>query len=283
LIYPARAKELCDYEVVSNLPPGKPFRGPSGPVTAWALEQAVDEAAARLGEDPIALRCRWDPDPLRQRLYAWALGLDLWRARPATGSQSGRYRRGVGVAAANWIYFFQTDCQVKVGIKDGCLYVSTAAQDPGTGIRSVLAQAVAGVFNIEPAAVQVRIGDTSLARGPSSSASRTTATLLPTALVAAARLREKLMKSAGIEQTNGVVAWKEVLASAPDTEAVADRPGDDRSASNAAPPLDGTGLLGLLNVWVFRLWMKLGIGLPPESRRGAWPLRSSRATNATAG
>src|SRR6202043_536469 len=42
LIYPAEAKELTDYDVVSNLPPGAPFRGPGGPPMAFALEQAIE-------------------------------------------------------------------------------------------------------------------------------------------------------------------------------------------------------------------------------------------------
>ena len=47
LIYPAEAKELADFDVISNLPPGAPFRGPGGPPMAFALEQAIDEAALR--------------------------------------------------------------------------------------------------------------------------------------------------------------------------------------------------------------------------------------------
>ena len=43
LIYPAEAKELVDFDVLSNLPPGAPFRGPGGPPMAFALEQAIDE------------------------------------------------------------------------------------------------------------------------------------------------------------------------------------------------------------------------------------------------
>jgi hypothetical protein len=72
LIYAAEAKELVDYDVVSNVALGAPFRRPGGPVLCFALEQAVDEAAARLRIDPIALRQQWDPDVNRQRLYAWA-------------------------------------------------------------------------------------------------------------------------------------------------------------------------------------------------------------------
>lgn len=61
LIYPAEAKELVDFDVLSNLPPGAPFRGPGGPPMSFALEQAVDEAALRMKIDPIDLRKLWDP------------------------------------------------------------------------------------------------------------------------------------------------------------------------------------------------------------------------------
>lgn len=274
MIYPAAAKKLDDYNVLSNLPPGTPFRGPSGPVTAWALEQAVDEAAARLSEDPISLRRRWDPDPLRQRLYDWAQRLELWRGRPATGSQSGRFRRGIGVAAANWIYFYQRDCPVEVGVEDGRLYVASGVQDPGTGIRSVLADAVAAVFGIERTRVEVRVGDTRLVRGPTSAASRTTATLVPSAVEAATRLRDDLIQKVaharrlenaraepgGIRHAAGHLAWIDALAAAPNMSQVAERPKDEPSASGAARPLAGTGIIGAANVLIFRLFYKLGIG-----------------------
>src|ERR1700733_5460372 len=98
LIYPAEAKELADFDVISNLPPGAPFRGPGGPPMAFALEQAIDEAALRMKLDPIALRKRWDTDPNRQRLYDWAMNLEVWRNRKPASAQNGRYRRGAGVS-----------------------------------------------------------------------------------------------------------------------------------------------------------------------------------------
>jgi len=256
LIYPAWAKELFDYTVVSNLPPGKPFRGPSGPVTAWALEQAVDEAAGRLEMDPLALRRRWDPDPLRQRLYGWAQSLDLWKKRAPAGSQRGRYRRGVGVAAANWMYFYQKDCRVEVGVDEGRIYVATAVQDPGTGIRSVLAGAVASALGIEPSEVEVRIGDTRLPRGPISSASRSTATLAPAAIEAAVRLRSELE---GRARERGLPSWKAALTEAGMAQP-RKRPDDVPSASNARPPFDGAGLAGFFSRAVLSILQKLGVG-----------------------
>ena len=124
LLYGKSPRIANDRDVITNAPPGTPFRGPGGPTYAWALEQAVDQAAHQLGRDPIELRQRWDGNERRQALFTWARGLDVWANRPATGSQSGRYRRGVGVAAANWLYMYEPATEVVVGIEDGHLVVS---------------------------------------------------------------------------------------------------------------------------------------------------------------
>ncbi len=97
LIYPAEAKELADFDVISNLPAGAPFRGPGGPPMAFALEQAIDEAALRMKVDPVALRKRWDPDPNRQRLYDWHW---TWKSG-ATGRSSHCRAAVIAVASAS--------------------------------------------------------------------------------------------------------------------------------------------------------------------------------------
>ena len=155
LIYPAEAKELVDFDVISNLPPGAPFRGPGGPPMAFALEQAVDEAALCMQTDPIALRKRWDPDLNRQRLYDWAAGLDVWRSRKPAAGQIGRYRRGVGVAAAYWLYFWQPGSTIELAVKNGRIVASTSVQDIGTGTRTVIANTVAKEFELDPEEVEV--------------------------------------------------------------------------------------------------------------------------------
>lgn len=273
-VYPAPAMELVDYDVVNHMPPGSPFRGPGAPVCAWALEQAVDEAAHRLREDAIALRRRLDPNPLRRQLYAWAEALELWQQRPATGSQSGRFRRGVGVAAANWLYLYQPNCSVQVGVEAGHVFAATAVQDMGTGSRSVLTRTVGTAFGLEPEDVEVRIGDTRHVRGPSSGGSRTTATIVPAALEAASLLREELVRDAqtrlglrdpraddaGITHADGSTAWPEVIASARDLTAVAGRPDDDRRASDAARPLAGAGPAGVVMRVAMHRAMPLDVG-----------------------
>src|ERR1700736_4964961 len=136
LIYPAQAKDLTDFDVISNLPPGAAFRGPGGPPMAFAVEQAIDEAALRMNVDPIALRKRWDPNPNRHRLYDWAAALEVWRNKRTPASQTGRYRRGVGVATGYWLYLWQPGSKVKLAVEGGRIVASTATQDIGQGSRT---------------------------------------------------------------------------------------------------------------------------------------------------
>ncbi|MBR0754095.1 molybdopterin-dependent oxidoreductase [Bradyrhizobium jicamae] len=260
LIYPAEAKELRDFDVISNLPPGAAFRGPGGPPMAFAVEQAIDEAALRLQLDPIALRKRWDPDPNRQRLYDWASGLEVWRNRNAV--QTGRYRRGVGVATGYWLYLWQPKVKVEVAVKAGRIVASTATQDIGTGTRSVLAETVARAFDIEASEVEVRIGDSALPEGPGSGGSRVTASVLPPTLNAIAKLKAAILDQATRKPAPGSNApWRELIARSPDI-AVTETRGED--GTNTAPgirsPLKELGLLGIIFGWMMRRSSNIAIG-----------------------
>jgi len=267
LIYPCDAKELVDYDVVTNAAPGGPFRGPGGPLTCFALEQAVDEAARRLGRDPIALRRRWDAGPPRERLYDWVAARPAWRER-ASLERTGRFRRGVGVAAANWLYLWQNDCAVELAVEDGRLVVSTAVQDMGTGSRTVLAHTVATAFGLSTSDVVVRLGDSRLPAGPTSGGSRTTATLVPAALAAAQQLQATLAKrtgatpeAGGLRRDGRLVPWAEALGAADGLRVRSKRPEDDRRASRQArPALDGGGAIGAAYPWLLRLMADLRVG-----------------------
>ncbi|OKO76987.1 molybdopterin-dependent oxidoreductase [Bradyrhizobium sp. NAS96.2] len=260
LIYPAEAKDLSDFDVISNLPPGAAFRGPGGPPMAFAVEQSIDEAALRLKVDPIALRKRWDPDPNRQRLYDWASGLDIWRNRKP--QQTGRYRRGIGVATGYWLYLWQPNVKVEVAVKGGRIVASTATQDIGTGTRSVLADTIAREFDLEPSDIDVRIGDSSLPEGPGSGGSRVTASVMPPTLQAVRKLKAQILEQATRKPAPGSNApWRELIARSPDIAVVETR-GED--GKNTAPgirsPLREVGLMGMVFGWMMRRFSNIAVG-----------------------
>ena len=266
LIYPAEAKALVDYDVVSNLPPGAPFRGPGGPPMAFAVEQAIDEVANQMKADPLALRKRWDPNPNRKRLYDWASGLDCWKMRGETATQSGRYRRGVGAAAGYWLYLWQLGTEVSLAVEGGRLVVRTAVQDIGTGTRSVLADATARAFGLEPHEIDVRIGDSKLPEGPGSGGSRVTASVVPPLLLSIDKLKAGLTKGAKIKPAPGSNApWREMIAAAPNMTVSATRPEDNsRTIYGNTSMLKDAGIIGTVFGWMMRRnsHMAVGAGAP---------------------
>jgi xanthine dehydrogenase YagR molybdenum-binding subunit len=240
IMYGSGPRELVDYDVVTHGPPGKPFRGPGGPPAFWALEQAVDAVAHARGLDPVALRKRWDPSPVRARLYDWVETLEIWRERGPAARDRGRFCRGVGLAAGGWFYFVQPASQVQLVLGPEGLVASSAAQDLGNGTRTAIANAVAGVFGISPHEIEVNIGDSRLVEGPMSGGSRATASLVPAAEDAAVRMRAKVfelvvaklalrearLSPAGIAHAEGTLLWAEALRLGPELTLVGHRKTD---------------------------------------------------------
>ena len=261
LIYPAEAKALADYDVISNLPPGAPFRGPGGPPMAFALEQAIDEAALRMKVDPIALRKRWDPDPNRQRLYDWASDLELWRKR-ATVAPGGRYRRGVGVATGYWLYLWQPGVTIELAVQGGHLIASTSTQDIGQGSRTVIANTVAHEFGLEPHEVEVRIGDSDLPVGPGAGGSRSTASVIPPLLLAVQKLKAAIEQNAERKPVPGSNApWREWLAASPDLSVASVRPEDGKPTTpGVRSPLKEAGFMGTIFGWMMRRFSNIAVG-----------------------
>lgn len=247
LIYGRAPRRMRDFDVVTNRPPGVPFRGPGGAPLAWALEQAVDEIAIRLGEDPIALRRRWDGNPKRQALYAQAAALPLWRDRER-GPRTGRFRRGVGVAAANWPYLLDPSAEVELVVEDGQVVARAATQDIGTGIRTVITRIVREELGLEADQVRVETGDSGPVPGTGSFGSRTTTSMGPAAGEAARELASLLRCGAAA----GGPPSRETLKAAEGLRATGRRRRDRRGFITPVPRSSeiavGRGMAGAVHV-----------------------------------
>jgi len=223
ICYRHRRKRLEDWDLTTNVAPGKPLRAPGGPPAYFALESLVDMAAAAAGLDPLTQRRRWDSAPRRLGLYDWAEAQPAWSRRGR--GDGGRFRRGVGVAAASWYHLVQPSTRVRVEVDRDGFVVRCATQDMGNGARTVLARAVAEVTGAPRRRVRVEIGDSDLPHGPLSGGSRTTTSLWPAATEAAQALMEEIREVAGIGP--GPVDWDAVLPTLPRLEATGRRRPDE--------------------------------------------------------
>lgn len=253
LLYPDLPKALEDYDILSHAPPGKAFRGPGGPQGIFAIESAMDTLAVARNEDPFTLRRRWDPNPIRAMIYDTAEAHPLWTgrgARDAASRDTGRYRRGVGMAVGTWYYLFSPGTQVRLDLVEGRFVASCGAQDMGNGARTVLATAVANMFGFAPQDIVARLGDSDDVHGVPSGGSRTTASVGPAAQDASRQMREELVDWArrgmrlvrpiaapdGVRHANGLATWKEVMASAPPITTIGRRRRDEEGMQLGAGP-----------------------------------------------
>jgi len=199
-LYTCENFAIAQSDVFINAGPGCAMRAPGNVPGAFALEQAIDELAEKLGVDPLALRERIDPSPVRReerRLGAARIG---WSRRHAPGADSGAIKRGVGMAQSVWSANVHTlaSCEVRI-LRDGSVEILSGVQDIGTGIGTVLAQVVAEELGLRPEDIVVRIGDTDFPPGPPSYGSMTTASLSPPARNASHRALRELLEAVAPE------------------------------------------------------------------------------------
>ncbi|NUP83687.1 MAG: xanthine dehydrogenase family protein [Nonomuraea sp.] len=206
--------------VVTNTTPTGSYRGFGQPECTWTRERLIDEAARRLGLDPVELRLRnmLEPGelPYTSRVYQPYDSGDYPRAlrtlrdlvTPVTGVDDGR-RRGVGYSCHVETTGMGPSMELKAtGIQaggyetavlrmeqDASVVVSSGVVALGQGIETALAQLAADRVGVPIERVRVVLGDT--AATPYSSigsiASRSLAIGGGALVRAAAKLREKLL------------------------------------------------------------------------------------------
>jgi xanthine dehydrogenase YagR molybdenum-binding subunit len=191
--------------VRTNEPHSIPMRAPgTGPGT-FALESALDEAAERLGVDPVELRVRNFADHDQDKGRPWTsnsllecyrIGAERfgWAGRPAAGTASdGRWRLGWGMATTCYPSHRQP-CAVRIALQpDASLLVQCGTQDMGSGTYTAIGQMTAEALGLSMDQVTVELGDTLLPEGPFSGGSQVTSSFTPAVETATTELRERLI------------------------------------------------------------------------------------------
>ena len=184
-------------DVFINAGPAAAFRAPGHPQGAFALEQSIDELAARLNMDLLDLRDRIDENPVRRVQRQIIRESALWKSRnPRPNADPGPIKRGVGLSQSVWYRHLNLNSAAEVRVhKDGSVEVLSAVQDIGSGIKTVLAQVLAEQFGVPPNKVSVKVGDSNYPVGPNSGGSVTTASLTPAVRNAAWDAAQKFLAS----------------------------------------------------------------------------------------
>jgi CO/xanthine dehydrogenase Mo-binding subunit len=142
--------------VYTNRQPSGSVRAPTAPQACWALEQHIDEVAARLGMDPLELRRHnvlreGDVGPSGQEFGEIGMAECLDRAAEMAGyGQDLPDDEAIGIAVGWWPSFpGSSGAYVKLNA-DGSGVIVTGAQECGTGAVMALRQLAADELGMEP-------------------------------------------------------------------------------------------------------------------------------------
>jgi CO/xanthine dehydrogenase Mo-binding subunit len=189
-----------------NIAPTGWMRAPSEAPGNFALESAIDELSYELGMDPLELRLRnyaevqpqtglpWSSKALRECYEVGAERFGWWERNPAVASmREGHWRVGYGMAGVSYNWW-QVRCQARATVsRDGTAFVRSAANDIGTGTRTVMKQLSAELLGLDLAQVRFDLGDSDMPWSPAAGGSGLTNSLGTAVQAACGALLERFM------------------------------------------------------------------------------------------
>jgi xanthine dehydrogenase YagR molybdenum-binding subunit len=153
--------------VALDVPTPSWMRAPGECPGMFALESAIDELAVATGIDPIELRIRNEPEldpergiPFSSRNLVACLreGAERFGWAEREPRAEGRWLIGSGVAASTYPAY-RSPSKATARYEGDGFVVQIAATDIGTGARTVLTQIAADALGVDPAEVDLQIGD----------------------------------------------------------------------------------------------------------------------------
>ena len=220
LLYPRSAMHYHARTVYTNTPTAGAMRAYGAPQVIFAVECIIEEAARKIGMDPVEFRIKnvarqGDADPLSgERFKTCGLieciqrGKDLigWDKKRAAWpkKQSGPLRRGLGVACFSYASGTFPVCMEIAGARiilnqDASLHIQVGATEIGQGLDTIVAQMAAETVGVPYADVHVvSTQDTDVAPFDTGAYASRQAYVASNAVFRAAReLKAKILEHAG--------------------------------------------------------------------------------------
>ena len=185
-------------DVHTNAGGSRAMRAPGHPQAAFAMDSALDDLAAKLEMDPLALRKANDSshDEIRRQEYdigAQAIGWE--RRNRIPGDTPGPHKRGIGMGCGEWGGRGRKGTFAEVVIHgDGSVDAKSATQDIGTGTRTLMALIAAEELGLPLEGVNAHLGDTIYPPGRGSGGSSTAPSTAPAVKAAARKAKVKLFE-----------------------------------------------------------------------------------------
>ncbi|MFC7054167.1 aldehyde oxidoreductase molybdenum-binding subunit PaoC [Hansschlegelia quercus] len=223
LLYAGEHRMTATRLATLDLPEGNAMRAPGEAPGMMALEIAMDEAAEKLGIDPVEFRIlndtQVDPEKPERRFSqrrlteCFRIGAEKfgWSARPQVGAwRDGRWLVGLGVATA-----FRDNKVMTSGARmrlsaNGRVAVETDMTDIGTGSYTIIAQTAAEMMGLPLERVDVRLGDSSFPVSAGSGGQWGANSATSGVYAACVKLREAVARQVGIDPATAEFADGEV-------------------------------------------------------------------------
>lgn len=205
IMYASETRRTTHRLVRLDVPTPSWMRAPGECPGMYALEAGMDELAGACGIDPVELRLRNDTltdpesgEPFSSRNLAACLRegaerFGWWERDPRPGvRREGRWLTGTGLASSTYPTRRRQARAFARREADGRFTVGIGAADIGTGARTVLTQIAADALEVDPARIDMEIGDSALPPGPVAGGSAGTASWGSAVHGACSALRQRL-------------------------------------------------------------------------------------------
>ncbi len=219
-LYPRSAIKYHARTVYTNTPAAGAMRAYGAPQMIFALDCIIEEAARKIGMDPVEFRLKnvarqGDADPLSgERFKSCAIIECLQKGKELIGwdekraawpkEQTGPLRRGLGVACFSYASGTYPVCMEIAGARiilnqDGSLHIQVGATEIGQGLDTIVAQMAAETIGIPFEQVHVvSAQDTDVAPFDTGAYASRQAYVASNAVFRAAReLKAKILEHAG--------------------------------------------------------------------------------------
>jgi xanthine dehydrogenase YagR molybdenum-binding subunit len=217
MLYAAPHRRITHRMIELDITESASMRAPGEAVGMLGLECAMDELAEQLDIDPVELRIRNEPvknpedgTPYSARMLVECLreGAERfgWSRRCKVPGQvrEGEFMIGMGVASAARGNLLQPSTARVNLTPDGRLKVQTAMTDIGTGSYTILTQIAGEMLGLEPAAIDIELGDTDYPAASGSGGSWGAASAGSSVYYACQALREQLAAAAEMDPKTAI-------------------------------------------------------------------------------